>query len=65
MGDQYDAPNQQTVRPDGSGPADEGEGGTVRKETEKVTETDRVKTEQQPRAKSKPQAPKSEEKGKD
>jgi hypothetical protein len=27
--DTYDAPNQQAVRPDGSGPADEGEGGTV------------------------------------
>ena len=26
-GDQYDAPNQQAVRPDGSGPADEGDGG--------------------------------------
>jgi hypothetical protein len=27
-----DAPNQQVVRPDGSGPADEGEGGTVHEE---------------------------------
>lgn len=26
-GDQYDAPNQQVVREDGSGPADEGTGG--------------------------------------
>lgn len=25
---QYDAPNQEVVRPDGSGPGDEGEGGT-------------------------------------
>ena len=27
MGKQYDAPNQQVVRADGSGPADEGNGG--------------------------------------
>jgi hypothetical protein len=27
-GDQYDAPNQQVVRPDGSGPWDEGTGGS-------------------------------------
>ena len=27
MGDLYDAPNQQVVRPDGSAPWDEGEGG--------------------------------------
>jgi hypothetical protein len=27
-GDLYDAPNQQVVRGDGSGPADEGEGGS-------------------------------------
>jgi hypothetical protein len=27
-GEQYDAPNQQVVRGDGSGPADEGEGGS-------------------------------------
>lgn len=29
MGAQYDAPNQQVVRPDGSGPADEGTGGST------------------------------------
>ena len=28
MGEQYDAPNQQAVRPDGSHPADEGDGGS-------------------------------------
>ena len=28
-GDLYDAPNQQVVRPDGSGPGDEGTGGSV------------------------------------
>ena len=27
MGEQLDNPNQQVVRPDGSGPADEGSGG--------------------------------------
>lgn len=64
MGDQYDNPNQETVRPDGSGPGDEGDGGSQRTETEKVKETERVKTEEQAKPKSKPQAPKSEEKGK-
>lgn len=29
-----DNPNQQAVRPDGSGPADEGEGGTTRDDSE-------------------------------
>jgi hypothetical protein len=28
-GEQYDAPNQQVVRADGSGPADQGEGGSA------------------------------------
>jgi hypothetical protein len=28
-GDQYDNPNQEVVRADGSGPADEGDGGSV------------------------------------
>jgi hypothetical protein len=30
--ERLDAPNQQVVRPDGSGPADEGEGGSQPKE---------------------------------
>jgi len=30
-GAQYDAPNQQVVREDGSGPADEGTGGKAKK----------------------------------
>jgi hypothetical protein len=29
MGELLDAPNQQVVRPDGSGPADEGDGGST------------------------------------
>lgn len=31
MGDSYDAPNQQAVRPDGSHPSEEGKGGSTRK----------------------------------
>ena len=31
-GTQYDAPNQQVVRPDGSAPWEEGEGGTTHEE---------------------------------
>ena len=34
MGEQYDAPNQQAVRPDGSGPWDEGDGGSGGAEVE-------------------------------
>jgi hypothetical protein len=33
MGERLDNPNQQVVRPDGSGPADEGEGGSTHKKT--------------------------------
>jgi hypothetical protein len=38
MGEQYDAPNQQVVRPDGSGPADEGTGGQVPETPEPVAD---------------------------
>lgn len=38
-GGQYDAPNQQVVRPDGSAPWDEGSGGSVHGETKAKTKT--------------------------
>lgn len=50
MGELLDNPNQQVVRPDGSGPADEGEGGT--------THQDKPKS----KAKAKPKADEKDEK---
>lgn len=39
-GELLDAPNQQTVRPDGSGPADKGNGGSTHtKQTKSKTKT--------------------------
>jgi hypothetical protein len=35
--DRLDAPNQQVVRPDGSGPGDEGDGGSAPPEAEQQT----------------------------
>jgi hypothetical protein len=36
MGELYDAPNQQVVRGDGSGPSDEGKGGSKPRKAEKA-----------------------------
>ena len=43
-----DAPNQQVVRPDASGPADEGEGGTVHPESEQAQVEPEAQAEPEP-----------------
>jgi hypothetical protein len=48
MGELYDAPNQQVVRPDGSGPWEEGTGGSTREEQAEPQAQPQSQSQEQP-----------------